>query len=46
MGVIIMTSDLYWTYTSYPDPTWVALGAIIFLASTIWIGLDLSLKRS
>ncbi len=46
MGVIIIVADLYWTYTSYPDLTWVALGVIILLASVVWIWLDLSLRHS
>ncbi len=46
MGIIIIASDVEWTYTSYQDPTWLALGVIILLASIIWIGLDFSLKHS
>jgi hypothetical protein len=46
MGVIIIVSDLYWTYTSYQDVTWLALGVIILLASIVWIALDFSLARS
>jgi type IV secretory pathway TrbL component len=46
MGVIIIIADLYWTYTSYTDPTWLALGVIIFIAAVIWIVLDWSLSRA
>jgi uncharacterized membrane protein YcjF (UPF0283 family) len=45
MGVVIIVADLYWTYTSYQDATWLALGVIILVASVIWIGLDVSLAR-
>lgn len=41
MGLIIIVADLYWTYTSYPDPLWLALGIVILAASVIWIYLDL-----
>ncbi len=42
MGIIIIVTDLYWTYTSYPDPVWVTLGVIILVAAAFWIYLDLS----
>jgi membrane protein YdbS with pleckstrin-like domain len=41
MGLIIVVADLYWTYTSYPDPLWLTLGIVILVASVIWIYLDL-----
>jgi hypothetical protein len=40
MGVIIIIADLYWTYTSYYDLTWLVLGVIIFIATIIWLVLD------
>ena len=40
MGVIILVADLYWTYTSSYDMTWLALGVVIFVADIIWIYLD------
>ncbi len=40
-GVIIIVADLYWTYTSYYDTLWLALGVIIFLASVIWLWADM-----
>ncbi len=41
MGIITIVADLYWTYTSYSNPVWLALGVIILAASVIWIYLDL-----
>jgi hypothetical protein len=41
MGIIIVVSDLYWTYTSYTYTPWLVLGIIIFAASVFWIYLDL-----
>jgi membrane protein YdbS with pleckstrin-like domain len=41
LGLVIVVADLYWTYTSYPDPLWLALGIVILAASLIWIYVDL-----
>ncbi len=41
MGLIIIVADLYWTYTSYFDPLWLALGVVILVASVLWIVVDL-----
>jgi uncharacterized membrane protein YcjF (UPF0283 family) len=43
MGIVIIIADLYWTYTSYQTPIWLYLGVIIFVASIIWIAIDLNL---
>ncbi|HZW85297.1 MAG TPA: hypothetical protein VFE91_05285 [Nitrososphaerales archaeon] len=39
-----MAADVYWTYKDYQSSTFLALGVIIFIASLVWIGLDLSLS--
>ena len=39
-GIVIILADLYWTYTSYVDPTWLALGVIIFVFSVLWLYAD------
>ena len=44
MGVVVIIADLYWTYTSYQTPIWLYLGAIIFVASVIWVAIDLNLS--
>lgn len=40
MGIIIALADIYWTYTSYFDTTWLILGIIIFVADVIWLYLE------
>jgi hypothetical protein len=45
MGLIILVADFWWTYTSYFDATWLALGVLIFVADLVWIVLDLSLMK-
>jgi hypothetical protein len=45
MGVIILVADIYWTYTSSYDMTWVALGVIILVADLVWMYLDYSLMK-
>lgn len=45
MGVVIAVADVYWTYTSSYDATWVALGVIIFVADVVWLGIDMSFMR-
>lgn len=46
MGAIIGILDIYWTYTSYFDPMWLALGVTIFIADLIWLWLDIgAMKR-
>lgn len=45
MGVIIGIADIYWTYTSYAVPLWLALGVIIFLADMIWLWTDVSFRK-
>ena len=40
MGVIIAAADIYWTYTSYVYPIWLALGIIILAADLVWLYLD------
>ena len=40
MGIIIAIAVCYWTYTSYYDLVWVALGVIIFIADMIWLYID------
>lgn len=42
MGLIIAVADVYWTYTSYFDTTWLALGVIIFIANAIWLYLEVA----
>ena len=44
MGIVIIIADMYWTYNDYQSPTFLALGTTIFIASLVWIGLDLSLS--
>lgn len=39
-GVVIILADLYWTYTSYWNRQWLALGIIIFIASIVWLYFD------
>lgn len=39
-GIVIVLADLYWTYTSYTNPVWLALGVIIFIASVVWLYFD------
>ncbi len=46
MGIVILIADLYWTYTSYTDPTWLALGVIIAVADLIWLAIDFSYMKS
>lgn len=41
MGIVIGLTDLYWIYISY-YPIGRELGAIIFIANLIWLGIDLS----
>ena len=45
MGVIIALADVYWTYTSSYDVTWVALGVIIFVADIVWLWIDISFMK-
>ncbi len=46
MGAIIGVLDIYWTYTSYLNPMWLALGVVIFIADLVWLWIDIgSLKR-
>ncbi|MCL4389141.1 hypothetical protein M1397_00825 [Candidatus Marsarchaeota archaeon] len=45
MGIIILIADLYWTYTSYSVPTWLALGIIILVADIIWLVIDASFMK-
>ena len=40
-GAVTILADLYWTYTSYYDTTWLALGVIIFLATVVWLWADM-----
>ncbi len=42
MGVVILVADIYWTYTSYTDVTWLLLGIIIAVADLIWLAIDVS----
>ncbi|MDE1851385.1 MAG: hypothetical protein KGH69_01695 [Candidatus Micrarchaeota archaeon] len=42
MGIVIAVADLYWTYTSYFDITWLLLGIIIFVADAIWLYLEVA----
>ncbi len=46
MGIIIITADLWWTWTSYTYLSWLAAGVIIGVASVISIGLDYNLMKS
>lgn len=45
MGIVILPSDIYWTYTSAYDPIWLTLGIIILVADLAWIALDYSLMQ-
>lgn len=45
MGIVIGLVDIYWTYTSYQDPTWLYLGVIIFIADLIWLWIDISFRN-
>lgn len=46
MGVIIGLLDIYWTYTSYFNATWLAIGIVIFVADLVWLWVDIgAMKR-
>ncbi len=45
MGIVILVADLYWTYTSYYDMTWLVLGVVIALADIIWLLMDWRLMK-
>ena len=45
MGLVILIADIYWTYTSYYDMVWLALGAIILVADIVWIYIDYVMSR-
>lgn len=45
MGIIIALVDIYWTYTSYFDTTWLALGVVIFIADIVWLWLDIGMMK-
>ncbi|MEM3227701.1 MAG: hypothetical protein QXR58_01290 [Candidatus Micrarchaeaceae archaeon] len=45
MGIVVILADLYWTYTSYSVPEWLALGLIILVASIVWLIADLKLRN-
>ena len=45
MGIIILVADIYWTYTSSYDTTWLALGIVIFIADMVWLLADWSLMK-
>ena len=45
MGIVIVLADIYWLLVgnSYTYVPWLAAGIVIFIASVIWIILDISL---
>jgi hypothetical protein len=45
MGIIIALADIYWSYTSYMNPIWLALGVIIFIADMIWLWIDIGFMK-
>ena len=45
MGIIIALADIYWTYTSYFDTTWLALGIVVFIADMIWLWIDIGFMK-
>ncbi|MEM0200914.1 MAG: hypothetical protein QXD23_00735 [Candidatus Micrarchaeaceae archaeon] len=45
MGIIIGLLDIYWTYTSFFDVTWLVLGVIIFIADIIWLWIDIGFRK-
>jgi hypothetical protein len=47
MGIVILGADLSWLIvgSSYTYLPWLVLGAVIFLATLVWIALDVSMMR-
>jgi hypothetical protein len=47
MGIIIILADVYWLLVgnSYTYGPWLAAGVVIFIASLVWIFIDLNLMR-
>jgi len=47
MGIIIILADVYWLLVgnSYTYGPWLAAGAVIFVASLIWIFIDYNLMK-
>jgi len=47
MGIIIILADVYWLLVgnSYTFAPWLAAGVVIFIASLVWIFIDINLMR-
>ena len=45
LGLIILALDGYWTYESRGIPAFLAIGAVIFVATVIWLAIDVKMMK-
>ena len=47
MGIVILVADVSWLIvgSSYTYLPWLILGGVIFLATLVWVALDVSMMR-